>query len=201
MLSLFSAFQQPDSSDYTYNFNEYIGITSGSRVGMKVFGYSAEAKANDFGLPANLSRRFTQMIPFFSLPFFICPRVFFSEKSLLQADIGANITFFAANDLHNSLTYRSGAASEQVFRMDVQHSNQPHFTLHAAISYGHVLKNQNIVKVGAAYDYGRRNIIEGSYSFHDDDVMVGNGKIISDFSFLALEFSYVFTRALSIHKS
>ena len=54
--------------EYSYNFNSYIGITSGSKMGLQVFGYDVNAEANDFDLPYDLGRKYFQMIPFFSIP-------------------------------------------------------------------------------------------------------------------------------------
>lgn len=170
-------------------------------MGIQVFGYDANAPANDFDLPKDLGRKYFQMVPFFSIPLMFTPRILISKKNLLQADLGVSAIFFLPSSSVNTLSFRNGVDIEEVFAMTTRFADSPQFTFHTGISYGVVLKNRNIFKTGLAYNFGWRNVINGNYTFHRDDVVVGNGNISSSFNHFALEVSYVFTRASIISRN
>lgn len=181
--------------EYSYNFNSYIGLTSGAKMGVQVFGFHAGADAKDFDLLNDLSRKYFQMIPFLNLPIMFTPRILISKKNILQADLGASATFFVPGNSLNTLNFKNGVDVEEVFVMKTYFADSPQFTFHTGLSYGVMLKNQNILKAGLAYNFGWKTVIDGHYSFHKDDVIVGYGNIASSFNHFALEVSYVFTRS------
>ncbi len=186
--------------EYTYNFNEYIGITSGSKFGVQIFGYSAAADAENFFISKDLSRKYFQMVPFFSIPLMLNLRIFISERNLLQVDLGAAVTFFTPGNTLSTMSYRNGTATEQVSEMNLHFAEPPQFTLHAGLSYGLVVRNGNILKAGVSYDFGKRKMMKGDYSFHSHDVTVGSGKIFSSLNHLSVGVTYVFTRDVGLQK-
>ncbi|MDZ4845631.1 MAG: hypothetical protein SH857_08790 [Chitinophagales bacterium] len=187
--------------DYAYNFNPYIGIASGSRMGIKNFGYHAAATPGEFAIQKTVSRDYVQMIPFFSIPLLLTPRFFISKRSLLQADVGGSITFFIPAGTINTLNYFDGTDMKRVFEMKLFYQDRPLFMLHAGLSYGLILKSENILKICCSIDYGRSRAIEGHYTFYGDDMKVGYGKMYSSLSSVEMGISYVFTRAAGIRKS
>lgn len=186
--------------DYTYNFNPYIGIASGTAMGFKNFGYHAEATPEEFLIKRKVSKDYTLMLPFFSIPFAITPRIFIAKKHMLQFDLGGSISFFIPAGSIHTLNYFDGKDVKRVFEMKLHYRDNPLFMLHAGLSYGVVLKSQNIFKVCASIDYGRSRAVEGYYTFYGDDMKVGNGRMYSALSSVALGISYVFTRAAGIQK-
>jgi hypothetical protein len=185
-------------AEYTYNFNKYIGFTSGLKTGVQVFGFEVTAAAGDFSMPEDISRNYFQMIPFFSIPLTVTPRILFSKGNIIQAEFGAAAIFFTEGTSENAMSYRNGVDTEQIFLMKTYYSASPQFALHAGLSYQRVLRSGNIFKAGPVYNYARRAVIDGRYSFHKDDVVVGNGNVFSSFSYFAIEITCIFTRMASL---
>jgi len=185
-------------AEYTYNFNKYIGFTSGLKAGVQVFGFGVTAAANDFGMPDDLSRNYFQMVPFFSIPLMVSPRILFGKGNILQTDFGTSAIFFTEGASVSTLSYHNGIDTEQVFQMTTRYSGSPRFMLHAALTYQRVLRSGNVLKAGTVYNYARKAVIDGRYSFHNDDVVVGNGSIYSSFSYFGIELSCIFTRLSSL---
>lgn len=185
-------------AEYTYNFNKYIGLTSGLKTGVQVFGFEVTAAANDFDLPEDAQRKYFQMVPFFSVPLMASPRILISNGNIIQADMGATAIFFPKGASVSTLSHRSGPDVEQIFQMTTSYAASPQFTLHAALSYQRVLKSGNILKAGPVYNYARRAVIEGRYTFHNDDMVVGNGSVRSSFSYFGIEITCIFTRMASL---
>ncbi len=187
--------------DYIYNFNEYCGISTGARMGLRIFRYDAAADASDFNIPNDVEKEFVQLIPFIMLPLYVNPRIFVKDKHSLQMDFGANVTFFTFGSTIGTMNYYDGKEMKPVFEMRMHQNGVPQISMHTGISYGMLLKNSNMMKFGVAYDYSRRTIIEGEYSFNNDDITIGSGKIASSMSYLSIEFSYILTRATSFRKA
>lgn len=186
--------------DYAYNFNPYIGIASGSRMGIKNFGYHASATPGEFAIQKTVKRDYVQVIPFFSIPLLLTPRIFISKRSMLQADVGGSITFFMPAGTINTLNYFDGTDLKRVFEMKLFYKDRPLFMLHAGLSYGLILKSENILKICCSLDYGRSRAIEGRYTFYGDDMKVGYGNMYSSLSSFSVGLNYVFTRAAGIQK-
>lgn len=187
-------------AEYAYNFNRHFGITTGSTAGLQVFGFAVHADADDFNMRHDLSRKYFQIMPFFSIPLLLSPRIFISGKSMLQADIGTGIAFIAPGSATATLSYHDAAYTKQIFEMRTRVEDSPQLILHVGLSCGVVVKGGNILKAGVAYDWGKRKTMRGSYTFLDDDIIAGKGTVFTAFSCFAFEFTWVFTRCASLQR-
>ncbi len=186
------------SFDYAVHFNPNLSFVTGARAGVKMFGYEAEAESKNFNIPENLFRNYRQMISSLTIPLIVQPRIFIGTKSMLEANLGAKVNFFIPAGNINSWTYREGGDLKPLFDMHIRYSGLPQVLLHGALTYGHVLKNQNILKWSLAYDFGFNQTLTGTYAFHNDDITIGNGRITSSMNSILLSVAYVFTRAGSL---
>ncbi|HXH18220.1 MAG TPA: hypothetical protein VNJ07_03965 [Chitinophagales bacterium] len=185
-------------AEYTYNFSRHFGITSGAKIGLCTFGFVVTAGADDFDIPADLNRKYFRMLPFLNIPLALNFRLLISDNNILHADAGASALFYAPDNSLTTLTYRDGAVSRQIFEMNAHYAAPPQLIFHAVLSYGRVLKSQNILKAGVVCNFGKKNIMRGDYTFHRDDVVVGSGRVLTSFSHLAIEVCYIFTRASAL---
>lgn len=187
----------------TLNITNRAAIETGITLGTRNTGFRAVFSKDEFNIPWSTSMTFSFIGPFAEFPVMLKLRARLGKKNIVDVKAGVGLHYqipfyhgsgFGIWNNDNDTTY-------DLFDMYYDFIERtPYLSYKLGVGYNFRLKNYNLIRFGIQYNLSFRKNTDGAYSFLDNGVVVGGGKLSSKGSYLSIGLGYVFTRAKKMYR-